>query len=244
MSITFYVVIAILIVFVIFVCFALAVASFSFDNYYENLKKTNQTRNSCGITTYQYVSDINKNHFNDKLNIMRCAEFDDHYSSGVVALSDKTMASNSLASLAIISHELGHARQDKQGDKLTKHWQRRRTGKIVGFFFMPLMLVGGVLSLLNLFSVLPQTFYLVVGLCCLGFGFLIFAFSIFLKYMEIKIEKEASDFALEYLEEILTDEEVKICKDFLNSARLTYWASLFRGLLGWTFLTKKDSMFK
>ena len=64
------------------------------------------------------------------------------------------------------------------------------------------------------------------------------------KEREIKIEKEASDFAVEYLKEVLTTDEIKICRDFLNSARLTYWASLFKGLLGWTFLTKNDSMFK
>ena len=239
-----YVVIGLLVAFAIFVCFALAVASFSFDNYYENLKKTNQMQNSCGVSTLDYVDEINDKYFDSKLNIMRCPEHQDHYSSGVVALSEKTMASNSLASLAIVSHELGHARQDSQGNKLVTHWKRKRTGRIVGLFFMPLVITGAILSILNIVKVLPELLYLILGLCFLGGAFVIFAFSIFLKIREIKIEKEASDFAVEYLKEVLTTDEIKICRDFLNSARLTYWASLFKGLLGWTFLTKNDSMFK
>ena len=174
---------------------------------------------------------------------MACPEYQDHYSAGIVALSQKTMASNSLASLAIVSHELGHAKQDATGDKLKKHWKMRRTGKICGFFFLPVVLVGAVLSLLQVFGVLEEMIYLIIGLVCLGLGLLIFIFAIFLKYKEIQIEKEASVFALNFLKEFLTEEEAKKCKEFLDSARLTYWASLFRSMLGWTFLTKKDRMF-
>ena len=62
--------------------------------------------------------------------------------------------------------------------------------------------------------------------------------------MEIKIEKGASKYAIEMLKDYLSPQEIKICNEFLNSARLTYWGSLFRTMFGWTFLTKKDSMFK
>lgn len=238
-----YIVVWIVIVFAIFLCFALAVASFSFDNYADNLKKTNQYKNSYGISTLDYVGAINKKYFQSRLQVMTCPEYQDHYSAGIVALSQKTMASNSLASLAIVSHELGHAKQDASGTKLKKHWKMRRAGKICGFFFLPVVLVGAVLSLLQVFGVLEEMVYLIVGLVCLGLGLLIFIFAIFLKYKEIQIEKEASVFALDFLREFLTEEEVKKCKEFLDSARLTYCASLFRSMFGWTFLTKKDRMF-
>ncbi len=239
-----YIVIGVVALFVILLCFALAVASFSFENYAENLKKTNNLRNSAKISTLDYVSAVNRKYFNGKLNIMRCPEYQDHYSAGVVALSEPTMYSNSLASLAIVSHELGHAEQDQSGDKLKKHWKMIRNGKICGYFFMPTILIGAVLSLLQVFGVLEQFYYLIIGLTFLGFGLLIFLFSVYLKYKEIQIEKDASNIALKFLEEILTESEIKICKDFLNSAWLTYWANLFRGLLGWTSLTKKTTMFK
>ena len=234
-----YVVIAVAVVFVILLCVALAIASFSFENYTENLKKLDEFQNSYGISTLEYVENLNKTYFGNNLSIEKCEEFRDHYSSGKIALSENTMQSNSLASLSIVSHELGHARQDFEGESLRKHWKLRRAGKILNFFFMPLMIVGIVFSLLNVFGVLENVAFLAAGLSCAGLALLIFAFSIFLKYKEIKIEKEASAFAIEFLKEILTTEEHKLCRDFLNSARLTYWASLFRQLLSWTFLTKK-----
>lgn len=238
-----YIVLGIVLVFVLLLCFALAIASFSFDNYADNLKKTNNLRNTYGITTLDYVGEINKKYFKNKLKVIECEEYKDHYSTGIVALSQKTMKSNSLASLAIVSHELGHARQEVSGKKLQKQWNRRKTGKISSLFFLPLVLVGAVLSLLQVFGVLAETYYLIVGLVCLGLAFLIFLFVIYLKYKEIQIEKEASDFALDFLKEFLTEVEVKICKEFLDSARLTYWASLFKSLLGWTLLTKQGKLY-
>ena len=238
-----YIVLGIVLVFVLLLCFALAIASFSFDNYADNLKKTNQMRNTYGITTLDYVGAINKKYFQNRLQIMECQEYKDHYTTGIIALSKKTMQSNSLASLAIVSHELGHAKQDVSGEKLQKQWRRRRTGKILSMFFLPLVLVGAVLSLLQVFGVLTEIYYLIVGLVCLGLAFIIFLFVIYLKYKEIQIEKEASNFALDFLRDILTEVEVKICKEFLDSARLTYWASLFKSLLGWTFLTKQDNLY-
>lgn len=239
-----YIIIGIVVLFVILLCVALAIASFSYDNYYESLKKTNEMKNKRGLLTLQYVSDINDKYFEKKLDIMKCAEYQDHYSSGIVALSEKTMISNSLASLSIVSHELGHARQDREGNKLNQHWKLRKIGKVCGFFFLPTMIVGAVLSLLYIFKVLSANYYLIAGLSCLSVAVLIFIFSIFLKYKEIEIEKEASVFALEFLKEFLYDDEIKICKEFLDSARLTYWAGLFKTMFGWTLLTGRGKMFR
>ncbi len=236
----FYIVIGIVGVFVLLLCFALAVASFSGENFYEKFQENENRRISYGITTLEYVNEINQKYFAGKLKIARCEKFKDHYSTGYVALSQQTMASNSLTSFAIISHELGHARQDSEGDKLKKHWTLRRAGKICGIFFLPVVIVGIALCLLNIFSVLPDLLYLVLGLSLLGVALLLFFFSVFLKYREVQIEKEASKYAVEFMKEVLTDDELKAAKEFLDSARLTYWAVLFKTLLGWTFLTKKD----
>ncbi len=239
-----YLIIGVVIGLVLLLCFALAVASFSFDNYYEKWKALNQKRNSYGLTTLDYVEDINEKFFDGRIKIKRCAEFEDHYSTGTIGLSAQTMGSNSLASFAIVSHELGHARQDFTGDKLKKHWRMRKTGKICGLFFLPLLIVGLVLTSLWAFSVLPSMIYLIIGLACAGASFIIFLFAVILKYEEIKIEKEASDFAIEFLKEYLLDIEIKYCQELLKSARLTYWAGLIRTLLSWTMLTSKTPMFR
>ncbi len=238
-----YIIIGIVVVVVLLLCFVLSVANNSFSNYREKLEEMDSKRNSHGINTLQYVGAINQKYFQGKLKVARCQEWQDHYSTGVVALSNRTMNSNSLASLAIVSHELGHAKQDTT-DTLKKHWRMRRNGRICGFFFMPLVIVGAVLSLLWVFEVLSEIYYLFAGGACLALAVLIFFFAVILKYREVKVEREASDFALVYLREILTEEEVSQCKKFLDSARLTYWASFIRTLLSWTLLTKKENMFK
>lgn len=200
--------------------------------------------NSRGANTLEYVDAINETYFEGKLIIQQCAEYRDHYSSGTVALSASTMASNSLASLSIVSHELGHARQDATGNTLKKHWNMRRAGRVCGLFFMPLLIAGAVLCVLNLLKVLPEILYLALGIGLWGLAALIFLFAIILKYNEIKIEKQASDFAIDYLAQVLSSDELETCREFLNSARLTYWASLIRTLLSWTMLTSKDKMFR
>lgn len=238
-----YIIIGISIAFVLLFCFALAIASFSFDNYLQNLQKLDKIRNSQGFLTLDFVNQINQEYFNGSITVARCQRYMDCYSSGQIALSNETMSSNSLASLAIVSHELGHARQDARGNKLKQHWKFRRYGKIIGLLFMPLMLIGLLLSVLYIFDILNFA-CLIVGISCLGAGVLIFLFAIILKYQEIQIEKEASVYALDFLKEYLTTAEVKACQEFLKSARLTYWASLFKTMFGWTFLTKKEKMFR
>ena len=238
-----YVIIGVVVMLVAGLCFALAVAGFSGENFVEKLRQLDATPNSLRATTLSYVESIYKRYFGGKLRLQDCPEFEDHYSRGVVALSEKTMQSNSIASFAIVSHELGHAKQDFSGDTLTKHWKLRRAVKICGLFFMPLFLAGTVLSLLWVFEILPQLVYVCLGVGLVAASIVIFFLAIILKWREIKIEREASDFALQFLGEYLSDEEVKLAQELLNAARLTYWASLIRTLLSWTLLTGKTKLF-
>lgn len=232
------------ILFAIFICIALAIASFSGDNYLENLKTANDSRNSAEMSTLDYVSKINEKYFFNQLKIDTCEKYKDHYSRARIALSEETMASNSLASFAIVSHELGHARQHLEGTKLSKHYKLRAIGKKCGFFFLPFLIVGFALCLTFLLGVVEQNYILYIGICLIAISLLIFIFAIVLKFKEIQIEKEASDYAIEFLKEFLTPPEILKCKKFLNSARMTYWASLFKTLLGWTMLTNINKMFK
>mgnify|MGYP001853553088 FL=1 len=237
-----YIVIGIGVAFLLLICFCLAVANFSFDNFKSKLEEARQYGNSIGINCLDYVDEINEKHLDGKLRIERCEKYQDHFSVGVIALSNETMYSNSLASLSTVSHELGHAIQYKKGE-LTKQWQQRKKNRIYGKFFIPFILIGLVLAILNLVGVLPS-YCLYIGIGFFGLAFIIFLIAIYTKYMEIKIEKGASKYAIGILKEYLSPQEIKICNEFLNSARLTYWGSLFRTMFGWTFLTKKDSMFK
>ena len=236
-----YIVIGIGVILLLLICFCLAIANFSFDNFKDKRDEAMRYRNSLNMTVLEFVQEIIANHLKGNLQIVTCGEYQDHFTVGTIALSPSTQSSNSLASFATVSHELGHAVQYEK-DELTKHWQRRKKNRILGKFFLPSMLIGVVLAILGLVSVLP--FYVVyIGIALFGVSFLIFLVAIYMKYLEIKIEKGASKYAIELLGEYLNEAELKICKEFLNSARLTYWGSLFRTMLGWTFLTKKDKMF-
>ena len=187
-----YIIIAISVVFVLLLCFALAIASFSTENYIENLKELNNSFNSFAISTQQYVEMINKKYFYNKIKTEKCEQYKDHYSRGKIVLSDETLSSNSLASLSVVSHELGHAKQDFDGKKLEKHWRLRNTGKLFGYFFSPLLIGGIALCLLFLFSIIKTDIVLYIGFALAGSAFLIFIFALILKYNEIKIEKDNS----------------------------------------------------
>lgn len=235
-----YVIIGTIVFIIILLCVCLAIASFASENYFVELERTQKIRNSSGKATLEIVDDINQNYFSGKIKIARCKDYEDHYSNGVIALSNATMISNSLASVATIAHELGHAKQNNESGKLEKLYRLRRVGKVFSLFFMPLVLAGGVISGLYLFEVLVETYYLYIGIGLVALGLITFLFVLYEKYKEISIEKEASVFALEFLKEFLSEDEISICKDFLNSARLTYWADFFKTLLSWTLLTKKN----
>ena len=236
-----YILIGIAVVFVLLLCFCLAVANFAFDNYYQILQKMNQKPQA--FKTIEYINQINEKFFDNRLKVQICKEYQDHYSAGVIALSEKTLYSNSLASLCIVSHELGHAQQDFFENNLKKLWNLKKIGKTTSFLFMPLFIVGLVLALLNVFNVLPNVVCLISGLTCVGLAFLIFIFEILIKFKEISIEKQASKFAVNFLSGAISENDLILCKEFLNSARMTYWAVLFRAMFGWTFLTKKEKLF-
>lgn len=233
-----YIVVGIGVVLLLLLCFCLAVANFSFENFKEKREEAMSYGNSANMAVEDFVEEVIDNHLNGSLRIETCEEYQDHFSPGVIALSPSTKRSNSLASLSTVSHELGHAIQYEKGE-LTRLWQKRKQNRIIGKFFLPFIILGLVFSILGLVNVLP--FYVVyIGIGFFGVSFLIFLVAIYIKYLEIKIEKGASKYAIEVLGEFLGGEELKICKEFLDSARLTYWGSLFRTMLGWTFLTKRS----
>lgn len=218
-------------------CLLLAIANFSGERFFEKYEKLNSVFPDCPVHPLEFVNEINKNHFNNSLKVGRTdRKAGDAYAKGFLILSNDTLSTPSLASLTIISHEMGHAKQDAEGNKLASLNRLRRLGRVLGAFLMPLLIAGGVIMLLS-----KDLFYLGVGLA--GASALIFLIALFVKLKTISIEKEASKFALIYLDEYLNDNEVELCKKFLKDARMTYWADFLRTLFFWTFLTKRSKFF-
>lgn len=223
--------------FLVMLCFFLAIANFANEKFYDSYKKMDEIEARAHMDPLEYFELLNEKHFDGEITVKTIANIaGDAYSKKTLYLSGSTQGSNSLASFSIISHEMGHALQDKKGNKLKKLNFLRRIGKILGFFLIPLFILGIILMLID-FNLL---YY---GIGCLGGCVLIFILALFIKIRMIAIEKEASKFAIDFLKQVLADEQVALCKKFLNDARLSYWADFFRTLLAWTFMTKKNKLF-
>ena len=74
---------------------------------------------------------------------------------------------------------------------------------------------------------------------------LIFLTALAFKISVIKIEKEASAYALELLSQtkILNENELKVAKKLLKLALQTYIGDFFRAMLFWTMLVPKTKIF-
>lgn len=239
MSTTVWIIIGIVIL-IVLISAALSIASFSSERFMQVYENLNNINNIEGVDILDFVHSLNHSVFSNRLQIKQVERDTENFYSPrakAVALSKRTLTSNSLSSFAIVAHEMGHALQDKEGSKLTRLNLLRRIGSFIGFLFMPLILAGIILLFLG-----ENLFTLGIILLATAGGILILA--VLIKAITISIEKDASDKGIAFLQEILTDDEVSACKKLLDSARLTYWGDLFRLLLSWTMLTNKTKMFR
>ena len=232
-----WIIIIMVIAFLLFICFGLAVANFALDKFYDVFEEIDKIYAQTELSPWQYIDILNQKYFDGEIVVKTISNVaGDAYSKKTLYLSGATQSSQSLASFAIISHEMGHALQDKQGNKLKTLNFLRRFGKVLGWFLMP-MFIGGIVLMVGW----AELFWVGVGL--LAGCALTLILALFIKLRMIAIEKQASAFALDFLKEILQEEQVKQCKKLLDSARLSYWADFFRTLLAWTFMTKKTKLF-
>ena len=239
MSQTVLIIIAV-VVFVVLISIALSIASFSSERFLQAYEKYNKMPVYEEMTILDFIHTLIYKKLDGKIAVKTSKEDVENFyspSAKVVALSKRTLSSNTIASFAIVAHEMGHALQDKEGSKLKKLNFLRRFGSFLGFLFLPSLITGIILFFLGedlrLFS------YVLLGTAS---GILLLA--ILIKMRTISIEKDASNKGIEFLKEFLIEDEVSECKKLLNIARLTYWGDLFRLLLSWTMLTRKTKMFR
>ena len=236
MSTTWIIIISI-IAFAVLLCFLLAVANYSYDKFLQNFQSLNKRPIRAGLSTLDFISGLNDKYFNGALQIVQISALaGDAYLKGKIYLSTSSLYQNSLASFTIIAHEMGHARQDKEGKKLKHLLLMRRIGRLLGVLFAP-SIIAGLIFLI--FEGALQT----AGIVLLASGAGIFLLALLVKILTISIEKDASKKAIVFLSEILNSEELQLAKSLLRDAKLTYWADFLRILLGWTALSKKSKLF-
>lgn len=217
-------------------CFLLAIANHSGERFMDKYNEMNKISADTKFTPREFIAFIHKKYFKVDLQIIQISTAaGDAYSKGKLYLSSDTLFRNSLAAFTIISHEMGHALQDQEGNKLKKLNFLRKLGKFLGYLMMPFLVAGLILLFFdNIF---------ILGVCLASCSVLIFILALIIKVMTISIEKDASKKAEVFLKEVMTDSQLKRCRKFLNDARLTYWGEFLRILLFWTGFSKKTQLF-
>lgn len=235
---TIWIIIGGVIAFALILCFLLAVANFAGDRFDEKYEKINSIEAETQLSPLQYIYYLEKKYFkNFNLEVIQISRIaGDAYGGGKLFLSTNTLSLKTLASYTVISHELGHALQDSSGNKIKRLNFLRRFGRIVGRIFMPSLIAGLILLAFG-----DIKFY--IGLALIGVGVLILILSLVVKLMTISIEKDASRKAMVFLKEIFDEKQLKICKKFLKSAALTYWAEFLKIILFWTGASKRGRLF-
>lgn len=220
------------IVFLIFIMFGLAIVNYSFEDMKEKYNKF--SKHITSATPVEFANEINNIHFYGKIKIKYKDQlFSDSYNSaGVLTLSSNYANDNNIASLAICAHELGHAFQFKdEKNKMKKHSKRLAFSKTMSKLTSPLFIAG-------IIALLFSKAYL--GIILVGVSILTFIFAVGTKVATLKIEKDASNKAMELLETyaFLTEEDIILARKFLNSAKQTYIADVLKSMLKWTMLVK------
>lgn len=219
----------------VLLCFLLAVANFSYDKFMQRYKVLSNQPIRSGISTMQFVDLLNRQIFGGTLKVVQIErEAGDAYGGGRLFLSTKTIYQPSIASFTIIAHEIGHAKQDIEGKKLKRLNFLRKLGRILGLLLIPFILAGIVLLIIG---------YSLIAFILLGGAVGIFLLALLIKLMTISIEKDASRKAVDFLEMILSEDELRTAKRFLKDAGMTYWADFLRIILGWTGISKKSKLF-
>jgi uncharacterized protein len=152
-------------------------------------------------------------------------ELTDHYDPRTksVALSQSSVV-NSVASVAIVAHELGHAMQDKQGDVMLK-------------------LRGAIVPLVNIGSTIGPWVFM-AGALIFGLGTALgntlawvgvagFGLAALFALITLPVEFDASRRAMVMIKEnnLLSDAEQAGAKQVLDAAALTYVAAAAQALL-------------
>lgn len=220
----------------VLLCFLLAIANHSGERFMDKYKQMNNITAQTNLTPRDFIALIHEKYFNGRIEIVQISNLaGDAYSKGKLFLSGDTLYKNTLASYTVIAHEMGHALQDEQGNKLKRFNILRRLGKSMGYFMTPSLVAGIILLFFEkLFN---------IGVFLIIFAVFVFILALLLKIFTISIEKDASKKAEIFLKEILPENQVKKCRKFLNDARLTYWGEFLRILLCWTGASRKAKLF-
>ena len=206
-----------LILFILIIILPLIADIFVRVNYSINLKK----ENSKGISGAEVARKIlDKNGLSNIYVVATNGYLTDHYDPKrkVIRLSKDVYEGSSVSSMAIASHECGHAIQHATN-------------------YVPLNLRSAIVPVANIGSTLSWPLFL-AGLIfsirpLLTVGIILFTFAVLFQLVTLPVEFNASSRALKMLGSsgMLGNDEVKGARKVLTAAALTYVAALASSIL-------------
>lgn len=184
---------------------------------YEN---NSRIKNSKELTGYDVARKIlDKNGLNDLLIVETNGYLTDHYDPNrkVIKLSRNIYGNDTISSIAVAAHEVGHAIQDKEG----YFFLRLRT------FIFPIV---SFISRISWLVILIGFFFEIVNAIYLGI--IIVSASVIFELVTLPVEINASKRAIKELNSLnlITGEEDKV-KNVLTAAALTYVAGTLAEIL-------------
>lgn len=185
---------------------------------YEN---NSRIKNSKELTGYDVARKIlDKNGLNDLLIVETSGYLTDHYDPNrkVIKLSRNIYGNDTISSMAVAAHEVGHAIQDKEG----YFFLRLRS------FIFPIV---SFISRMSWLVILIGFFFEIVNAIYLGI--IVVTASVIFELVTLPVEIDASKKAIKELNSLnlITSEEEDKVKNVLTAAALTYVAGTLAEIL-------------
>jgi uncharacterized protein len=191
-------------------------------------QRSSQVRNSSGLTGIDMARRILSGAgLNDVTIQVIDGELSDNYDprTKTLNLSREVAMGTSVASEAIVAHEIGHAQQDRQGYFAMRWRSDLVPAANLGSQAGPIFVIAGLF--LSIFTRTNFGFYVALV------GLALFAAAVVFQLVTTPVELNASRRALRLLSEngAIYPEEQDGARRMLRAAAFTYWVALFGAIL-------------
>lgn len=216
--------------YIIFMLPAIALALFAQWKVSSTYRKYSQVRNLQGLTGADVARTLMRNEGLDYVQVeMIPGDLTDHYDprGKVMRLSAGSAQTPSVAAMAVVAHELGHALQDKQG----YFWLQLRSGIVgaanIGSSFGTILVFVGLM--LGAAAGRGGTLGFTIALA----GLVLMSAAVVFSLVTLPVELNASARAREMLMRagLVTTEEAQGVRAMLNAAALTYIAGAAQAVM-------------
>jgi len=215
--------------YLLYVALPIMVLSFLASSWVKRTyQRYSQVRNSSGLTGVDVARRILSGAgLNDVTIQVIDGELSDNYDpkTKTLNLSKEVAMGTSVASEAVVAHEIGHAQQDRQGYFAMRWRSDLVPAANLGSQAGPLIVIAGLF--LSIFTRSNFGFYVALA------GLLLFAAVVVFQLITTPVELNASRRALRLLSEngAIFPEEQEGARRMLRAAAFTYWVALFGAML-------------